>query len=42
MSKLTTKFDGLITKIILAILKTVVDYFDDGKLNNSSTLFNKD
>lgn len=30
--------NDLLGKVILAILKALVDYFDDGKLNQSSPL----
>lgn len=30
--------NDLIGKLILAVLKALVDYFDDGKLNQSSPL----
>jgi hypothetical protein len=33
--------NDLIGKIILAVLKALVDYFDDGKLNSSTPLHDK-
>jgi hypothetical protein len=32
------KFDGLFLKILLAALRALVDFFDDGEMNGSSDI----
>jgi hypothetical protein len=36
MAKIPLKLDGLWTKIIIALLRVVLDFFDDGKINGTS------